>query len=190
MREFVTPANVITSGNMTAGFLALAAVHFERLLLAAVLVVVAGILDSLDGPIARRRTGGNAFGTNLDSLADLVSFGVAPALALYLGALDALPVAGLVACLAFLLCGGWRLARFPLIKNPRRFTGLPIPPTGVLAAFLAAWGPTPILVLPVTVVLSVLMVSSFPFPTIPSAVAGAASASRRLARLTRRSRRQ
>lgn len=181
MRQFVTPANVITSGNMTAGFLALAAVHAGYLLLAAVLVVVAGLLDSLDGPIARRGTGGNAFGTNLDSLADLVSFGVTPALALYLGTLQALPGVGLAACVGFVICGGWRLARFPLIKNRYRFTGLPIPPAGVLAVFLAAWGPTPLLVLPVTVVLSVLMVSSFPFPTITATVEAAASMSRRLA---------
>lgn len=178
MRAYVTPANLVTSGNLTAGFLALVAAQAHRLLLAAALIVLAGALDSLDGPLARRRASDGEFGTNLDSLADLVSFGAAPALALYLGSLHVLPGFGLAACLCFLLCGAWRLARFPLIKNPHRFTGLPIPPTGVLIAVLAVWAPTPILALVLTVALSVLMVSSLPFPTISATVGGASSLSR------------
>lgn len=178
MREYVTSANVVTSGNLSAGFLAVVAVQGNRLVAAAVLVALAGVLDSVDGPIARRGNGNGEFGTNLDSLADLISFGVAPALALYFGSLRTLPGVGLAACLCFLLCGTWRLARFPLIKNSRRFTGLPIPPTGVLVAVLAAWGPAPIAVLVITVALSAMMVSSIPFPTLSAAMGGAASLSR------------
>lgn len=180
MRQFLTPANFVTSGNLTAGFLALVAAQAQRLFLAAALIVLAGALDSLDGPLARRRASDGEFGTNLDSLADLVSFGAAPALALYLGSLHVLPGVGLAACLCFLLCGAWRLARFPMIKNPHRFTGLPIPPTGVLVAVLAVWAP-PALALPVVVALSVLMVSSLPFPTISATLGGANSLSRHLA---------
>ncbi len=178
MRKFVTPANAVTSGNLSAGFLALVAAHANRLLWAAVLVVIASILDSLDGLLARRSGSDGGFGGNLDSLSDLVSFGVAPAFALYLGPLQALPGLGLAACLVFVLCGGWRLARFQLIKDPSRFTGLPIPPTGVVVAVLAFWGPAPVALLVVTVVLSVLMVSSFPFPTIPALLGRATSLSR------------
>lgn len=180
MREYVTPANIITSGNLSAGFLALVAVYADRLYLAAALVALAGILDSLDGPLARRRASDGAFGTNLDSLSDLVSFGVAPALALYQGSLHAMPALGVAVCAFFVLCGTWRLARFPLIKDSRRFAGLPIPPTGVFVTVLAAWGPTPVVLVPVTIVLSGLMVSSVPFPTMSSAVGGAAAVSRHL----------
>lgn len=180
MRQFVTPANLVTSGNLTAGFLALVAAQAQRLFLAAALIVLAGALDSLDGPLARRRASDGEFGTNLDSLADLVSFGAAPALALYLGSLHVLTGLGLAACLCFLLCGAWRLARFPLIKNPHRFTGLPIPPTGVLIAVLAVWAP-PVVAVVITVVLSVLMVSSLPFPTISATLGRANSLSRHLA---------
>lgn len=181
MREYVTSANLITSGNLTAGFLALVAAQANRLFLAAGLVAVAGVLDSLDGPLARRNGSDGAFGTNLDSLADLVSFGVAPMLALYLGLLHRLPVLGLVACLGFLLCGAWRLARFPLIKSSHRFVGLPIPPTGVVVAVLAAWGPPLIPTLAITALLSGLMVSPLPFPTLSAAAAEVVSLPRRLA---------
>lgn len=181
MRDYVTPANLITSGNLAAGFVAAILVQSGHLLLAALLVVLAGVLDSLDGPVARRGARDGAFGTNLDSLADLVSFGVAPALALYQGPLHALPPLGVVLGLGFVLCGTWRLARFPLIKNPRRFTGLPIPPTGVALALLAAWGPPLVVAAVVTAAVSALMVSSIPFPTISSVVGGATSASRHVA---------
>jgi CDP-diacylglycerol---serine O-phosphatidyltransferase len=167
VKEYVTLPNLMTSGSLAAGFLAILLIFQTNLLLgAAGLVVLAAILDVLDGPMARRRGTEGAFGTNLDSLADLVSFGAAPALALYWGSLYALPVVGLAACLGFFLCGAWRLARFSLCKNPLYFLGCPIPIAGVLVALLAALGPHPLLALPVTLTLSVLMVGTRPFPTL------------------------
>lgn len=174
MREFVTLPSIITSGSLAAGFLALLASQ-TNLLLAAVLIVLAAVLDSLNGVAARRTPTGDPFGVNLDSLADLVSFGVVPALALYVGPLHTLPVLCLAVCLGFLLCGAWHLARFLLVRNPRRFVGLPILPAGVMVMLLAAWGPPPILALLVTSTLSVLMVSSLPFPTLSSRAGGATS---------------
>ena len=177
MRQFVTLPNMITSGNLTAGFLALVAMP-TNLLQATVLVLLAAGFDSLDGAMARRlptktplRSNVDSatkglFGANLDSLADLVSFGVVPALALYLAVLHSLPILGLVGCLGFLLCGAWRLARFPLVKNPCRFVGLPIPPAGVVVMVLAAWGPPRLFALLAISTLSVLMISSLPFPTL------------------------
>lgn len=165
MRQLVTPANIVTSGNLTAGFLGLLAVP-GNLFHAMVLVTLAAGLDSLDGVVARRMSTKGMFGTNLDSLADLVSFGVVPAVALYLGVLHTVPVLGLTACLIFLLCGAWRLARFPLIQNSDCFVGLPIPPAGVLVMLLAMWGAPPILALLVSSGLSILMISEIPFPTV------------------------
>ncbi len=175
MREYVNLANALTSGSLAAGFLALFLIfQTNDLLAAAGLVALAAVLDGLDGYAARRAGNDEGdegeFGGNLDSLADVVSFGAVPAFALYWGSLYALPVVGLVACLIFFLCGAWRLARFSILKNPLYFVGFPIPAAGVLvallAALLAATSPHPFLALPVVLVLSFLMVCTVPFPTL------------------------
>ena len=167
MREYVTLPNLLTSGNLTSGFLAIMMVFRNELVEAAGLIALAAVCDLLDGAVARRSGDGeNTFGTNLDSLADLVSFGAAPALAIYWGSLHALPVVGLIACLAFFLCGAWRLARFSIYKNPLYFVGCPIPTAGVLMSLLALLRPHPLLALPAALVLGLLMIGSRPFPTL------------------------
>jgi CDP-diacylglycerol--serine O-phosphatidyltransferase len=174
MKEYVKLPNLLTSGSLAAGFLAMVLIFQDNLLPifqnnllgAAGLVALAAVLDILDGPVARRVGTEGTFGTNLDSLADLVSFGAAPALALYWGSLYELPVVGITACLVFLVCGAWRLARFSICKNPLYFVGCPIPAAGLLVALLAVLRPHPLLALPVALALSVLMVSTHPFPTL------------------------
>ncbi len=171
MKEYANLANTLTSGSLVAGFLALfLIVQTNNLLAAAGLVALAAVFDGLDGPAARRAGHDGEFGTNLDSLADVVSFGAVPAFALYWGSLYALPVVGLIACLGFFMCGAWRLARFSILKNPLYFVGFPIPAAGVLvavlAALLAATSPHPFLALPVVLLLSFLMVCTVPFPTL------------------------
>ncbi len=167
MKEYVTAANAMTSGNLAAGFLALLLIfQTGNLLVAAGLVSLAAVFDLLDGAMARRSGTDDEFGTNLDSLADVVSFGAAPAFAVYWGSLYALPLVGFVACLVFFLCGAWRLARFSTCKNPLYFVGCPIPFAGVLVALLAALTPHPLLALPVVLVLGVLMIGTRPFPTL------------------------
>ncbi len=168
MREYVNLANLLTSGSLVAGFLALFLIlQTNSLVVAAALVAVAAVCDMLDGHVARRNGGGDDdFGTNLDSLADVVSFGAVPAFALYMGSLYELSVIGFVACLFFFLCGAWRLARFSLCKNPLYFLGCPIPFAGLLVALLAAFEPPPLLALPVAVVLGALMVGTLPVPTL------------------------
>ena len=105
------------------------------------------------------------FGKNLDSLADVVSFGAAPAFAAYAAVLYTLPVAGIAGCLAFFVCGALRLARFPLVGRPDRFVGLPIPPAGLFISALAALDLPPLLILAALSATSILMVSTVPFPT-------------------------
>ncbi len=166
MRQYVTVANVITSGNLTAGFLALLAIMQGRFLTALGLIALAAVFDLVDGPLARRHGSAETFGTNLDSLADLVSFGAAPALAIYVGSLHDLPVAGVAACLAFLLAGAWRLARFPLCKDDCYFVGFPVPVAGVLVGLLAASRAQSPVTLPLVLALSTLMVSTIRFPTV------------------------
>jgi CDP-diacylglycerol--serine O-phosphatidyltransferase len=157
---------MLTSGNLASGFLAILLVFQNNLFEAAALIALAVVFDLFDGVVARRIGADGMFGSNLDSLADLVSFGAAPALALYMGSLHALPVVGLIVCLAFFLCGAWRLARFSLCKNSLYFLGCPIPTAGVLLALLAALEPHPFLALPAALILSFLMVSTLPFPTL------------------------
>jgi CDP-diacylglycerol---serine O-phosphatidyltransferase len=156
----------MTSTTLVAGFLGLVAVANGHLMPAVALVVLASISDSLDGTIARRMNGDGAFGANLDSLADLVSFGVVPAMALYLGPLNSRPVLGLTACSGFVLAAAWRLARFPLVKRCDYFLGLPAPVTGVLLMIMLLCRPGFGVTLVATLIASVLMVSTLHFPTL------------------------
>ena len=155
---------LITCGNLSAGFLAALLAIQGRFVVAAALVLAAAGLDLLDGAVARRGASDGGFGVNLDSLADLASFGLTPALAIYLSSLQALPVAGVAACLFYVVCGALRLARFPLVKSRKHFVGLPIPPSGVMLAGLAAMGFTWPLVLVVALLFGLLMVSRVPIP--------------------------
>ncbi|QYJ16515.1 hypothetical protein Rxycam_02348 [Rubrobacter xylanophilus DSM 9941] len=157
--------SLVTCAGLVCGFvgLLLAARHdFGR---AALLVGVAALLDALDGLLARRRGSECQFGTNLDSLADLVSFGVVPALALYLQGLHQLGGIGVAPCAAFVVCGALRLARFPLVKSDRWFVGLPIPPAGVALAVLCVADPPPLAAALAAAGLAALMVSRLHFPT-------------------------
>jgi CDP-diacylglycerol--serine O-phosphatidyltransferase len=98
-------------------------------------IVVAALLDGIDGRIARMLKGTSRFGAELDSLADFVNFGVAPALILYFWGLHELKSAGWIAALVFAICAGLRLARFNvMIDDPGKpawaanfFTGIPAP---------------------------------------------------------------
>ena len=166
MRPFVNAATLITSASLATGFVAMVLAAEGRLRAAAAAVVVAALLDAADGVVARRMSVAGRFGSHLDSLADLVAFGVAPALMLERGVLHAVPVLGMAVCLAFLLAGAWRLARFPLVEDRDRFVGLPIPPAGVIVAAVAALAVPAGAAVAVTVVLSLLMVSTVPFPTL------------------------
>ena len=165
MSARVSFANLLTSGNLAAGFLALILIQRGDHAWAAGLIVAAALFDSVDGLVARLTRSECEFGSQLDSLADLVSFGIVPALAVYLSVLESVPVAGTAACLGFLLCGAYRLARFQVDEaSRRRFVGLAIPPSGLIAVGLAAVEAPRGLTLAVVVALSLLMVSRIPFP--------------------------
>jgi CDP-diacylglycerol--serine O-phosphatidyltransferase len=166
---YVLPA-LFTVGNIFCGWLSIDAAfsgHFDR---AAMLVFLAAILDGLDGRVARMTNTSSAFGEQLDSLADVVSFGVAPAFLVYRWALVDFGRAGLFVSFLFVVCGACRLARFNVqvhVVDKRYFVGLPIPSAaGALCGLI--WvlpDPLPSLELKavfiaVTVVLGYLMVST------------------------------
>src|SRR5580698_6309849 len=134
---------------------------------AAIAIVLAGVFDGLDGRIARMTNTSSAFGKELDSLADVITFGVAPSLLAYLWGVRQLPPSshpeiearlmhfGVVVCFLFLICGACRLARFnisvnPQPRNPGRpdrkyFVGMPIPAgAGVIASVIHCFKGSPI----------------------------------------------
>lgn len=127
--------NLITLLALCAGLSAIRLAVEGRLELALAAIVFAAILDGIDGRLARLIKGTSRFGAELDSLADFVNFGVAPALILYFWGLHELKGAGWIVALVFAICAGLRLARFNVaIEDPNRpawagnfFTGMPAP---------------------------------------------------------------
>lgn len=133
--------NAITGLNLTSGLGALYAATHGQFALAVGLVILAAVFDMLDGRVARAVKADGPMGLQLDSLADVVSFGAAPALLAYEAALHGAGPAGAVLAAAFAFAGAYRLARFnlgaarPEPDLPDSFTGLPIPGgAGVVAA--------------------------------------------------------
>lgn len=132
------------------------------------LIAVAAFFDVLDGLFARLLHCVSEFGKQLDSLADLISFGVAPVYLILLHQLADVQGAGIAAALLFLVCGALRLARFNLSSSSPTFTGLPITAAGILlsgTSLLNAYIKPQIVIL-ILVVLSLLMVSRIPFPSL------------------------
>ncbi|HZD91285.1 MAG TPA: CDP-diacylglycerol--serine O-phosphatidyltransferase, partial [Pseudolabrys sp.] len=127
--------NMVTLLALCAGLTAIRMAVEHRLDLALAAIVFAAALDGIDGRLARMLKGTSRFGAELDSLADFVNFGVAPALILYFWGLHDLKSAGWIVALVFAICGGLRLARFNvMIDDPDKpawagnfFTGIPAP---------------------------------------------------------------
>jgi CDP-diacylglycerol--serine O-phosphatidyltransferase len=126
---FLLPS-LLTTGNLFCGFLALILTTQQRFTEAAVAVFVAMVLDLLDGKVARLTKTTSQFGVEFDSLADVVSFCVAPAFMLYMLALAPLGRAAWLGAFLFVICGALRLARFNVytgVVDRRYFVGLPTP---------------------------------------------------------------
>jgi CDP-diacylglycerol--serine O-phosphatidyltransferase len=156
---------MVTSGNLLCGMFALILAFNDRFLPAAWMVFFAVIFDGLDGKVARSLGGGSQFGLEYDSLADLVSFGVAPGIMMYAAALRDLALLGAIAACFFALCVALRLARFNVVHVPGPFQGLPSPAGGLfVASFMLARVPLePITMTIVLVFTGFLMVSSIPY---------------------------
>ena len=169
MRTHLHGANLVTSVSLAAGFCALLVLP-AHLLLAVALVLLAAVLDVVDGALARRSGGGTVFGGQLDSLADLLCFCVVPAYALATVVGSEEPVGAGVVAAGFLLAGAWRLARFPLVQQQGHFVGLPTPAGGGLLLLLVLWAPL-VLALAGALLLSALMISTVRFPSVLAAAA-------------------
>jgi CDP-diacylglycerol---serine O-phosphatidyltransferase len=127
--------NLFTVAALFGGFYAIVMAMNDRFDLAAIGVFCALVLDSLDGRVARLTHTQSAFGEQMDSLSDMVSFGAAPALIVYEWALKGLGKAGWIAAFVYCACAALRLARFNTnigVVDKRFFQGLPSPAAGAL----------------------------------------------------------
>ena len=163
--------SLFTTGNLFLGFWAIVRTLHGQYAEAAPLIFWALVLDMLDGRIARMTNTTSEFGGELDSLADAVSFGVAPALLAYAWGFATVPRIGWLVAFLFVVCGVLRLARFNVqrhVVDGRYFVGLPIPAGAAAVAAVVNFAPNPvadrltaILLLSLTIVLAFLMVSTF-----------------------------
>jgi CDP-diacylglycerol--serine O-phosphatidyltransferase len=163
--------NMFTIGNLFLGIIAIILVFNERPELAAIFVIIAMLMDGLDGRVARALNVESEFGKELDSLSDVISFGVAPALIMYVVAFKEVisinEATTWIVTAIFPICGALRLARFNVVAGtPGYFIGLPIPAAGGILATLALFSKelSPYVLLVSTLLLSFLMVSRVKYP--------------------------
>lgn len=185
MKKIYILPNLITTANIACGFLSMIHSIQGDFVRATWLIVVAAIFDSLDGRVARMAKATSAFGVQYDSLSDLTSFGIAPAIMLYAYSLQNLSKFGISVAAFYCICAALRLARFNVSaeeKDPVKqkkvrkgyFQGMPSPAsagmvvttimlqveTGIFSSealeiFMPALG----------LLLALLMVSNIPFPS-------------------------
>lgn len=160
--------NMFTLGNLFLGMIAILMAIDGQYSHAAIMVIVAMLLDGLDGRVARALNAQSEFGKELDSLSDVISFGVAPAVIMYFVAFQsASPALAWTVTAIFPMCGALRLARFNVVCGaPGYFTGLPIPAAGGVLATLSLFHEDISLfsMAVATLLLSYLMVSSLKYP--------------------------
>jgi CDP-diacylglycerol---serine O-phosphatidyltransferase len=178
----VVVPSFFTLMNLFCGFLAIIQISEGQLHYGAWLIVLAGLFDALDGFMARITNSTSSFGIELDSLSDVVSFGVAPGYLLYAFGLQELHLSGYILAALPPVCGAIRLARFNVdakTETTDYFKGLPIPVQAIMVVgFFLTFRNSPELfesfrfglnsvLIPMVVVLSLLMVSTVPFDKIP-----------------------
>jgi len=129
--------NLITAAGIFAGFYSIIATTDGNYDTAAWFILLAAIFDGLDGKVARLTGTTSKFGVELDSLADVISFGVAPGVLLYVWALRPFGKLGWLAAFLYVICGALRLARFNVqvsTVESKRFVGMPIPAAACIVA--------------------------------------------------------
>lgn len=168
MRKSCIP-NVFTFINLSCGIISILSTFEKNYLFACFFILIAALVDRYDGRIARWLNVSSELGKELDSLADLVSFGVAPSILIFLmyNLKDVGPVGiiGLIVLLTFPICGAYRLARYNTSTFDGVFTGVPITITGsciaIFAFFTINRQVTPWIPIILLLLGSYLMVSTF-----------------------------
>ncbi|SET02048.1 CDP-diacylglycerol--serine O-phosphatidyltransferase [Anaerobranca gottschalkii] len=159
--------SIFTLGNLIFGLIALLMIIEGNPNLGAAFIITGMLMDGLDGRIARALGVSSEFGKELDSLSDLVTFGVAPAFIAYTLALNELGLLGIFLSFAFALCGAIRLARFNVIDPvPGFFIGMPITMAGGILTIIMTYQnviSTPFLAC-ITILLAYFMISTVKYP--------------------------
>lgn len=162
--------NIITLFNLLFGSLSLLYTFKGEYSYAAISIILAVLMDSMDGRVARRLHTASELGKELDSLCDLVSFGVAPSILIYIQLFSSsqgfMSGIALVATLLYIVCGALRLARFNVLGCSDHFLGIPITLAGALMAIIslfAALLPN-LIVIVIMLMLACLMVSNLKVP--------------------------
>jgi len=173
--------NIITSLAFFTGFVSVVWSLEGTYAKAAVAIIVAGVLDALDGRIARLTKTTSLFGIQFDSLSDCFAFGAAPAILMYTAVLHPLGRYGWLGAFLFMVCGALRLARFNVQAQrvgEKHFTGLPIPAAaGMVAVTLLLIGEDSLdsvmaraVFIVGAYVLGFLMISTIPYPSLKQVV--------------------
>ena len=176
----ITPSvipNLFTAMNMFSGFFSIISASQGNYTYAGWLIIIAAIFDTLDGFMARLTKSSSELGVELDSLSDVVSFGVAPSFLLYSTYFNQFEVFGVIISSLPMIAGGFRLARFNVQLvgfDKSYFTGLPIPSAAlVLVCFNLSFYKNgypeelKIFIIPMVLLVSFLMVSKIKYDTLP-----------------------
>lgn len=176
----ITPSvipNLFTAMNMFSGFFSIISASQGNFIYAGWLIIIAAIFDTLDGFMARLTKSSSELGVELDSLSDVVSFGVAPSFLLYATYFNQFETFGVIISSLPMIAGGFRLARFNVQLvgfDKSYFTGLPIPSSALtivcfILSFYNEGYPEKLqqLIIPMVLVLSFLMVSKVKYDTLP-----------------------
>ncbi len=125
-------ANLITIGNISFGGASIMSTINESYNYAVLFIFIAAFLDRYDGKIARKFNQESELGKQLDSMSDIISFGVAPALLMYEMTLKDYGTIGMIVTVLYIACGAFRLARFNITESNGYFSGLPITAAGAI----------------------------------------------------------
>ena len=173
MKSFIAISDIISLLNMASGFLSIISSINHDFELAAILMIIAIIFDSSDGWVARKtnRQDDLGFGKNIDSLSDIVSFGVAPAIFIYscINTTPGIfPAIVILTSLFIVICGVLRLTRYNVIADKldtKDFIGFPIPGISfAIATFYLSGLFNPYVALILSAVISLLMISNIRYP--------------------------
>lgn len=128
--------NVLTFTNLGLGILALLSIFARDYTLSAILIITAALMDRFDGQLARKLDAESEIGKQLDSLCDLISFGVAPAILIWSFSLQVFGIIGIIVIILFAIAGAYRLAKFNVMEFEGTFSGVPITLAGGFVALI------------------------------------------------------
>jgi len=172
---------LVTAGNLFMGFFSVINTFGGRIVTACWCIVIAAVLDALDGKIARLAKASSRFGVEYDSLADVVSFGFAPSILIYFLFYQSMGFPTVLFAFLPLLCGSLRLARFNIQLSgfdKKYFTGLPIPSAAILIGSFVIFSmklyaqplPYPELMMILVAAVSLLMISTIRYELMPNLI--------------------